>query len=57
MAAATGAPLRRLTNYANADESPDWQAIPAPAHERALRRCREVRAGGGSSTCGARARA
>jgi TolB protein len=27
---AAGRELRRLTSYANADESPDWQAIPAP---------------------------
>jgi Tol biopolymer transport system component len=30
MSASTGAPLGRLTDYANADESPDWQTIPAP---------------------------
>jgi TolB protein len=27
---ARGRELRRLTSYENADESPDWQAIPAP---------------------------
>jgi len=27
---AAGRHLRRLTSYARADESPDWQAIPAP---------------------------
>lgn len=36
---AAGRHLRRLTSYARADESPDWQAIPAP---RTARRCGDV---------------
>ncbi len=58
MDAATGAPLRRLTDYALADESPDWQAIPAP---RTSARCgdavksgrggRDVRRAGRGLTC------
>ena len=50
-----GQHLRRLTTFAGRDESPDWQAIPAPATSR---RCgdlaalgpRDIRAGGGA-TC------
>ena len=36
---AAGRHLRRLTTYANADESPDWQAIPAA---RTDRRCGDL---------------
>ena len=39
---AAGRHLRRLTSYAGPDESPDWQAIPAP---RTSRRCGDVGAG------------
>lgn len=43
---ATGRELRTLTTYAGADESPDWQAIPAP---RTARRCGDLaRRGGGA---------
>jgi len=40
---AAGRDLRRLTSYAGADESPDWQAIPAPATDR---RCGDAVRGG-----------
>jgi len=43
---AAGRDLRRLTTYSGADESPDWQAIPAP---RTDRRCGDaVRSGSGA---------
>ncbi len=43
---AGGRDLRGLTTYAQADESPDWQAIPAP---RTDRRCGDaVRSGSGA---------
>lgn len=53
---ASGRRLRRLTSYAGADESPDWQAIPAA---RSDRRCadidrsgvRDVRSAGRGVTC------
>ncbi len=51
-----GVHLRQLTSFAGRDESPDWQAIPAPA---TLARCgdlaplgpgaHDIRAGGGAS--------
>jgi hypothetical protein len=49
-----GQHVRRLTSFAGRDESPDWQAIPAPGTSS---RCgdlaqlgpRDVRAGGGAS--------
>ena len=54
----TGRHLRRLTTFVGLDESPDWQAIPAP---RMARRCgdavargpgaRDVRASGHGLTC------
>jgi hypothetical protein len=58
-----GRDLGRLTAYAGADESPDWQAIPAP---RTDARCGDLaptgtgtydlrRAGGGLSCAQARA--
>lgn len=59
MDADTGAPLRRLTAYPNADESPDWQAIPAPATTARCgdavssgRGARDVRRAGKGLTCG-----
>ena len=55
---ATGVHLRRLTDYPGHDESPDWQAIPAPPTDR---RCgdpagagpgvRDVRAAGDGLSC------
>jgi TolB protein len=55
---AGGRDLRRLTAYAGADESPDWQAIPAPPTDRrcgdATRRgsgAYDVRLAGGGVTC------
>jgi hypothetical protein len=43
---ARGRDLRRLTAYPAADESPDWQAIPAP---RTDRRCGDaIRSGSGA---------
>jgi TolB protein len=36
---ATGQPISQLTTYPKADESPDWQAIPAPHTDR---RCGDV---------------
>ena len=55
---AAGRHLRALTSFAGADESPDWQSIPAP---RTARRCgdlaargagvRDVRAGGRGVAC------
>ena len=57
---AAGSDVRRLTSYANADESPDWQAIPAPRTDarcggigRPTRGVADVRAGGRGLTCGA----
>ena len=54
----SGRHLRRLTTFAGLDESPDWQAIPAP---KTTRRCgdvvrrgpgaRDVRARGRGVTC------
>ncbi len=40
---ATGRHLRRLTSYDGIDESPDWQAVPAP---KAARRCGDIAARG-----------
>jgi Tol biopolymer transport system component len=40
---ASGVHLRRLTDYEGRDESPDWQAIPAPDTDR---RCGDVAAAG-----------
>jgi TolB protein len=40
---AAGRHLRALTSFAGADESPDWQAIPAP---RSARRCGDLAARG-----------
>jgi TolB protein len=58
MDAATGAPLRRLTGHPLADESPDWQAIPAPDTSarcgdavRSGRGGRDVRRAGRGLTC------
>ena len=55
---AAGGDARRLTTYANADESPDWQAIPAPRSDarcgglgRAGRGVSDVRAAGRGLTC------
>ena len=60
--AAAGSDSRRLTRYPDADESPDWQAIPAPETDA---RCgglgrsgrasgvSDVRAAGRGLTCGA----
>jgi len=55
---AGGMHLRRLTDYEGGDESPDWQAIPAPPTKR---RCgdlsvsgaaaREIRAAGRRLSC------
>ena len=57
---AAGSDARRLTRYANADESPDWQAIPAPRTDarcgglgRSVRSVSDVRAGGRGLTCSA----
>ena len=44
---AGGVHLRQLTTYAGLDESPDWQAIPAPATDR---RCGDVPAQTGDVT-------
>ena len=50
---AAGGDARRLTDYANADESPDWQAIPAP---RTAARCGGLgRAGAGAGVSDVRA--
>jgi TolB protein len=58
MDAATGAPVRTLTTYPGADESPDWQAIPAPRTDarcgdavRTGRGARDVRRAGRGLTC------
>jgi TolB protein len=58
--AVAGSDARRLTSYANADESPDWQAIPAPRTAvrcgglgRTGRSVSDVRAGGRGLTCSA----
>lgn len=55
---AAGSDARRLMRYANADESPDWQAIPAPRTDarcggigRTGRGVSDVRAGGRGLTC------
>jgi len=54
---AAGRHLRRLTSYDGADESPDWQAIPAPPTDRrcgdavAVREVDDVRARGRGLTC------
>ena len=40
---ADGRGVRRLTSFAGRDESPDWQAIPAP---RTDRRCGDIAASG-----------
>jgi Tol biopolymer transport system component len=54
---AAGRYLRRLTSYDGADESPDWQAIPAPPTDRrcgdraAARDLHDVRARGRGLTC------
>ena len=57
---AAGGDARRLTTYENADESPDWQAIPAPRSDarcgglgRAGRGVSDVRAAGRGLTCAA----
>ena len=57
---AGGGDARRLTTYANADESPDWQAIPAPRSDarcgglgRAGRGVSDLRAAGRGLTCAA----
>lgn len=47
-----GRHVRRLTDHPGADESPDWQSIPAPRSDRrcgdvARRDARDVRAAGG----------
>ena len=42
---AAGGHLRTLTSFAGPDESPDWQAIPAPRDRPALRRARPRGAG------------
>lgn len=59
----TGRVLRRLTTHPNADESPDWQAIPAPRTEARCgdavqrdRGARDVRRAGRGLSC-AQARA
>jgi len=39
----SGSHLRRLTDYEGGDESPDWQAIPAPHTDR---RCGDLAATG-----------
>jgi TolB protein len=54
---ANGRFLRRLTTYEGVDESPDWQAIPAPKTARRCgdapaRRAYDVRAGGRGLRCG-----
>jgi len=53
-----GRHVRRLTSYANADESPDWQAIPAAPTDRRCgapsltrRQVRDVRSAGPGLTC------
>ena len=58
--AAAGGEARRLTTYANADESPDWQTIPAPRSDarcgglgRRGRGVSDVRAAGRGVTCAA----
>jgi TolB protein len=55
---AGGRHLRRLTSYANADESPDWQAIPAARTDRRCgdlplshRQVLDVRSAGAKLTC------
>ena len=55
-----GGEARRLTGYENADESPDWQAIPAPRTDarcggigRPARGVSDVRARGRGLTCAA----
>jgi TolB protein len=55
---AGGRELRQLTSYANADESPDWQAIPAPRTDarcgglvRTGRGAYDVRRAGRGLTC------
>ena len=52
---AAGRHLRRLTNDPGADESPDWQAIPAPRTDRPCgdldRSTRDVRRAGRDLTC------
>jgi len=53
---ATGRHVRKLTSYEGRDESPDWQAIPAPATARrcgdaAGRGIRDVRARGAGLRC------
>jgi Tol biopolymer transport system component len=51
---AAGRHLRRLTSYEGPDESPDWQAIPAPPTDRA---CGDVaRIGAGAHDVRARGR-
>jgi dipeptidyl aminopeptidase/acylaminoacyl peptidase len=55
---AGGRHLRRLTSYDGLDESPDWQAIPAPPTDRhcgdaaTARGVQDVRARGRGVTCG-----
>ncbi len=55
---AAGRELRGLTSYENADESPDWQAIPAPRTDgrcgglgRTAGGVSDVRRGGGGLNC------
>jgi TolB protein len=55
---AGGRHLRRLTSYADADESPDWQAIPAAHTDRrcgdlplSRRQVLDVRSAGAGLTC------
>jgi hypothetical protein len=55
---ATGHPISQLTAYPKADESPDWQAIPAPHTDRRCgdvvqvgRGAHDVRAAGRGLTC------
>jgi len=55
---AAGRHLRRLTSYANADESPDWQAIPAARTDRrcgdlalSRRQVLDVRSAGAGLAC------
>ena len=55
---AAGRELRQLTTFAGADESPDWQAIPAPRTDRSCgdvvrvgRGAHDVRSAGRGLTC------
>jgi TolB protein len=57
---AAGRELRRLTSYENVDESPDWQAIPAPRTDarcgglvRSGRGAYDLRRAGRGLTCSA----